>query len=70
MVLTITPITAQKANIAPKLSILYFHSKSEGIEGMLKLEGTNRNAVIIMATKTKAPIESPDMGLYFRDKRE
>ena len=37
---------------------------------MLELEGTNKNAVIIMATKTKAPIENPDMGLYFRDKRE
>ena len=65
MVLTTTPIVAQKANIAPRLSTLYFQSKSEGIEGILELEGTNKNAVIIMATKTKAPIESPDMGLYF-----
>ena len=37
---------------------------------MLELEGTNKNAVIIMAAKTKAPIKSPDMGLYFWDKRE
>ena len=70
MLLTITPIIVQKASMAPRLSTLYFHSKSEGIEGMLELEGTSKNAVIIIATNAKEPIESPDMGLYFRDKRE
>ncbi|MDW7727996.1 MAG: hypothetical protein SCH70_12980, partial [Candidatus Methanoperedens sp.] len=32
--LTIIPMIAQKANIAPRLSTLYFHSKSKGTDGM------------------------------------